>query len=146
MTAPSTATAAPTRQPAEPPDEWECSLQLTNDPRAPGIARATVRTAMRHFGLGSDASETAELLASELVTNAVKHAESPVYVRASTRDGVLRISVWDNHPELPEPLQLDAQDTFGRGLALVQHLATRWGRYPLSYTGGGKVVWFEIAL
>lgn len=133
-----------------PPGEWECGLQLTNDPRAPRIARVTVRTAMLGYGLAQSVAETAELLTGELVGNAVQHAESAVYVRARAREGMLRVSVWDNHPELPEPLPLSTSDAFGRGLFLVQYLSRAWGRYSLGPTthcgtAEGKVVWFELA-
>lgn len=104
---------------------------------------------MRDYGLAQQVTDTAELLTSELVGNAVFHADSAVYVRARAREGVLRVSVWDNHPELPEPLAVTSSDTFGRGLFLVRHLSRSWGRYPLGPTAHygtaeGKVVWFEL--
>lgn len=104
---------------------------------------------MRDYGLAQQVTDTAELLTSELVGNAVLHADSAVYVRARAREGVLRVSVWDNHPELPEPLAVTSSDTFGRGLFLVRHLSRSWGRYPLGPTAHcgtaeGKVVWFEL--
>lgn len=137
---PATSTTHPT---ADPPDAWECSLHITNDPRAVRIARAAIRTSLRAFGVPQDPTETAELLTSELVSNAVQHADSPIHVRARTRDGVLRVSVWDNHPEFPQPLPLSTTDPFGRGLYLVHHLSRTWGHYPLHPTPG-KVTWFEL--
>lgn len=130
-------------RPADPPDAWECSLHITNSPRAVRVARHTIRTALRAFGLPQEPTDTAELLTSELVSNAVQHADSPLYVRARTRDGVLRVSVWDDHPELPQPLPPSTTDPFGRGLYLVQHLSRAWGHYLLRTTPG-KVTWFEL--
>ncbi|WP_338145873.1 ATP-binding protein [Streptomyces scabichelini] len=91
---------------------------------------------------------TAELLTSELVSNAVKHSDGPVTVRLRSRAGVVRIGVMDDHPELPVPLRRTPDEDFGRGLYLVEALADSWGRYPLtgrSRTPGWKVVWFELA-
>ncbi|MEV6792397.1 ATP-binding protein [Streptomyces sp. NPDC051320] len=133
---PTTTTLAPA------PDRWECSLQLTNDPRAPRLARRTVRWAILDFSLGSELADIAELLTSELVANAVQHSDGPVFVRLGARNRTLRVCVWDNHPELPDPLPGGIEDTFGRGLLLVEQLATTWGRYPLA--SDGKVVWFEL--
>ncbi|MCZ7416782.1 ATP-binding protein [Streptomyces sp. WMMC897] len=133
----------------EPPDQWALGLQLTNDPRAPGIARSTLKAAMVNFGLGSDVTQTALLLASELVTNGVKHSDGPVFIRATARKGDLRVSVWDSDPELPEPLTVGTEEPFGRGLLLVELLSRAWGRYSFGSEsrGGaapGKVVWFEL--
>ncbi|WP_328496222.1 ATP-binding protein [Streptomyces sp. NBC_00414] len=127
------------------PAAWGCHLHLTNDPRAPRIARRTVRTALH--GYVPELIDTAELLTSELVSNAVQHSDGPVTVRLRTRDGVVRVGVMDNHPELPDPLPCTPDQGFGRGLFLVDALADTWGRYPLttrSRTVGWKVVWFEL--
>lgn len=141
--------AVPVSPYADLPDDWECSLQLTNTPRAVHVARRTVRTALLAFGVQEEAAETAELLTSELVSNSVKHADSPLYVRTRALHGILRVSVWDNHPELPTPLPLSTTDPFGRGLYLVCHLSRAWGHYPLAPTAPagtpGKVTWFELA-
>lgn len=149
MSSPATATA----HFADPPDLWECGLQVTNHPRAVRVARCTVRTALLAFGLPQQAAETAELLTSELVTNAVKYADGPVYVRARAREGIVRVSVWDDHPELPEPLPLSTTESFGRGLFLVHCLSRSWGQYPLQpapaagdAAAGGKISWFELAI
>lgn len=128
---------------APAPDRWECSLQLTNDPRAPRLVRRTVRGALLDFALGIELADTAELLTSELVANAVQHSDGPVLVRLGARKGTVRVCVWDNHPELPDPLPGGMDDTFGRGLFLVEQLSVTWGRYPLATEG--KVVWFELA-
>ncbi|MBU7596604.1 ATP-binding protein [Streptomyces sp. P38-E01] len=132
------------RPTTNPPDTWECSLQLTNNPRAVRIVRHSVRIALLTYDVCQSAVETAELLTSELVGNAVKHADSPIYVRARARDGIVRVSVWDSHPELPEPLPLTTTDPFGRGLYLVHHLSHNWGRYSLDSDPSGKVTWFEL--
>ena len=130
------------------PPTWECHLRLTNDPRAPRIARRTIRTALQDYDCTPELADTAELLTSELVSNAVKHSDGPVTVRLRTRAGTVRIGVTDNHPELPDALPCTPDEDFGRGLFLVTALADTWGRHPLparSGAVGGKVVWFELA-
>ncbi|GAB2984167.1 ATP-binding protein [Streptomyces pseudoechinosporeus] len=131
-----------------PTPTWECHLHLTNNPRAPRIARRTIRTALLDYNCSLELADTAELLTSELVSNAVKHSDGPVTVRLHTRAGVVRIGVMDDHPELPGPLPCTPDEDFGRGLYLVDALADSWGRYPItdrSRTPGWKVVWFELA-
>jgi len=86
--------------------------------------------------------ETAQLLVSELVTNAVAHAGTPVEVECVPTEGGLRVSVCDGSRVLPTAGRPDAWDERGRGLVLVDTLAARWGtrRHP----GNGKAVWFEL--
>ncbi|MFD7710623.1 ATP-binding protein [Streptomyces sp. NPDC059785] len=128
---------------------WECHLRLANDRRAPRIARRTVHIALTDYSYVRGVADTAELLTSELVANAVQHSDGPVTVRLRARPGVVRVGVMDNHPELPDPLPCTTDQDFGRGLFLVEALADRWGRYPLacqaSAAAGWKVVWFELA-
>ncbi|MCK1795385.1 ATP-binding protein [Streptomyces sp. XM4193] len=139
----------PTAVPLHPPDEWECGLQLSNVPRAARVARAAFRTALDGLRPPREVADTAELLTGELVGNAVRHAEGQVCVRARVREGVLRISVRDEHPDLPGPVPVTFDDAHGRGLLLVERLARAWGRYALlsGAVGGrvvGKVVWCEL--
>ncbi|RVU19602.1 ATP-binding protein [Streptomyces antnestii] len=127
--------------PATPPRTWECHLHLTNDPRAPRIARHTIRTALLDYGNSPELAAMAELLTSELVSNAVKHSDGPLSVWLHTGTGVIRIGEMDNDPELPNSLPCTTDAPFGRGLSLVQAMAARWGRYRLT---DSKVVWFEL--
>ncbi|MER6131188.1 ATP-binding protein [Streptomyces sp. NPDC001815] len=117
-------------------------------PQGPRIARHTIRTALLDYGHTTEVAARAELLTSELVSNAVKHSDGPVTVRLRTSPGIIRVGVMDNHPELPDPLPCTPDQDFGRGLFLIDALADTWGRYPLpagSRTAGWKVVWFELA-
>lgn len=84
------------------------------------------------------------LVVTELVTNAVLHAKAPIELVIEQADGCLRVSVRDNDPHLPSPpppRPPTAALTFGRGLAVVEALATRWGATP---SGEGKEVWAEL--
>lgn len=82
---------------------WAYTLQLPQDPRGPGIARATLRTVLTVHGM-RDLVDVAELLASELVTNAYRYSSGPysLRLRGAGRDRV-RVGVWDSSPEIPAP-------------------------------------------
>jgi anti-sigma regulatory factor (Ser/Thr protein kinase) len=84
----------------------------------------------------------AELLISELVVNAVLHADSAVTVHLALRPGTLRVEVADTSPVQPEQRAVDPTAVTGRGLLIVDTVASSWGVDP---TADGKVVWFELA-
>lgn len=75
---------------------------LPRSSRTPGRARALLRKQLAEWGASTDPTETAELLLSELVTNAVRHARAPqgrdIGVRIARYDGVLRVEVADAGP------------------------------------------------
>jgi anti-sigma regulatory factor (Ser/Thr protein kinase) len=103
-------------------------------------ARRTVTALCAPAGLGG-LHDTAALLTSEVVTNAVVHGDGTVLVRARTGDGRLRVEVQDDGDGAPV-LQDAARDAEGgRGLALVAALADAWGVEEVT---GGKFVWFEL--
>ncbi len=106
-----------------------------------GRARALTRGQLAEWGL-ERLSDTAELLVSELVTNAIRAASYEVELRLM-RVGKLLVEVSDDNHNLPQLQRADADDVRGRGLALVSHLSTRWGT---SRKAVGKVVWFELPL
>jgi anti-sigma regulatory factor (Ser/Thr protein kinase) len=128
-------------------EPWEYSLYIPNDPRAVTVCRRTVRLVLTVYGLIL-LVDTAELLATELVSNAVRHTKGPAALRLRWRSGVLRIGAWDADPEPPEPPSafgdlVDAEG--GRGLALVRACADLWGWQPLARNGNrGKYVWCEL--
>ncbi len=135
--------------------------QLTLEPRAASPRRARHFTAgvLTEWGLASDCDnvvESAILLVSELVTNAVLHAHSgveliidrPYPVQDATTmgpgeraDGVIRIEVRDRSAENPVVRHVGPESTTGRGLALVEALSHRWG---VCTSFDGKQVWFEL--
>jgi anti-sigma regulatory factor (Ser/Thr protein kinase) len=87
--------------------------------------------------------ETIELLASEVIANAVLYSAAPCDVAVARADERLRVEVTDTNPSLPSAV-VDAgpDDECGRGLLLVDALADAWGVQP---DPRGKVTWFEIA-
>ncbi|MEV1177574.1 ATP-binding protein, partial [Nonomuraea sp. NPDC049784] len=118
---------------------------LTSWTFAPGAcsvfrARHVARAQLVEWGL-QHACEFAELLISELVTNAVRHARGIVRLSLSAADGLLRCEVEDSSPLLPLPRAAADDDEGSRGLLLVEVLSSGWGSVP---TGQGKVVWFEL--
>ncbi|OEV04781.1 ATP-binding protein [Streptomyces oceani] len=128
---------------------WQYSLRLPHHARAPQVGRATVRTVLRAHELHepTELVDSAELLCSELVTNAYRYAAGEMFLRLrwEPRAAVLRLSVRDMSPEPPTPAGADPYDTSGRGLFLIRRLAIRWGVYDFARTGGGKVVWAELS-
>ncbi|MGW5233988.1 ATP-binding protein [Streptomyces nodosus] len=130
-------------------EPWEYCLYIPNDLRAVTISRRTLRLIFTMHGL-IRLADTAELLATELVSNAVRHTKGPAALRVRWSAGVLRIGAWDADPEPPGPPVLLEQVADvaeeGRGLALVQACADLWGWQPLVRDGSrGKVVWCELA-
>uniref|UniRef100_A0AAU1ZZL7 ATP-binding protein n=1 Tax=Streptomyces sp. NBC_00093 TaxID=2975649 RepID=A0AAU1ZZL7_9ACTN len=131
------------------PDSWEYSLYIPNDPRAVTVSRRTLRLILTMHGL-IGLVDVAELLASELVSNAVRHTKGPAALRVRWSAGVLRIGAWDADPRPPQPprdlgqlVELEPED--GRGLGMVLACADLWGWQPLSRFGNrGKFVWCEL--
>jgi serine phosphatase RsbU (regulator of sigma subunit)/anti-sigma regulatory factor (Ser/Thr protein kinase) len=124
----------------EPDDvaEW----RLSPAPVEVGRARSAVREQLHDWGLARLA-DTAELMVSELVTNAVRHSHSrPIELRL-VRGDTLLCEVEDDDHELPTLLSAGPEDEFGRGLRIVTTLAREWGT---SRTKAGKSVWFELTL
>ncbi|WP_432546252.1 ATP-binding protein [Kineococcus sp. SYSU DK004] len=87
--------------------------------------------------------DEAQLLVSELVTNAVRHGGPPVRVRVEC-DGTagLQVSVSDGHPARPVRRDVPPDAEGGRGVALVDIISDRWG---VSSAGRGKTVWFVLS-
>ncbi|RMB81814.1 ATP-binding protein [Streptomyces shenzhenensis] len=111
------------------------------DLRAVPEARRELRELLRHWGKPGR-SEIAELLTSELVTNALVHTDEDAVLTAVVGPRGLRVEVRDfvaRRPVLRAPSAGDG--THGRGLVLVQSLADAWG---VRAHGVGKSVWFEL--
>jgi anti-sigma regulatory factor (Ser/Thr protein kinase) len=86
--------------------------------------------------------DTASLLVTEIVTNAVLHALTPMVLSVEVSAEVVRIEVRDGS-ELPPRLRAFSPiAATGRGLRLLESLAVRWGVRP--EPSGGKVVWFDV--
>ncbi|WP_055526510.1 ATP-binding protein [Streptomyces graminilatus] len=129
------------------PDSWEYSFYVPNDPRAVTVSRRTLRLILTVHGL-IGLVDVAELLATELMSNAVRHTKGPAALRIRWSAGVLRIGAWDADPRPPQPPRKlgqvgEAED--GRGLGMVVACSDLWGWQPLSRFGNrGKFVWCEL--
>ena len=107
-------------------------MTLRADPCAVAEARRQVKAAVRYWHVPVDI-DVAELLVSELVTNAIRHANEPVQLRIIL-DGLLSCEVFDGSSSAPQLGRADRFDEDGRGLMLVAQLAERWGT---RHTGTG---------
>ncbi|WP_327371223.1 ATP-binding SpoIIE family protein phosphatase [Streptomyces sp. NBC_01217] len=124
------------------PDGDVAEWQLALDPREVARSRRLVRGKLLDWDL-PDAVEAAELMVSELVTNAVKHGRTHHIGLRLVRTGALLCEVSDDEPAPAALLDAAAHDEHGRGLLVVSSLAREWGT---STTAHGKTVWFEQAL
>lgn len=103
--------------------------------------RCAVRELLR-YRWKEEPAQVAELLLSELVTNALVHTDDGAVVAVSVAPRKLRVEVRDFVPGMPVSHVPNADDgTHGRGLVLVDSLADAWGISPQAL---GKMVWFEL--
>jgi Histidine kinase-like ATPase domain len=133
---------------AAPPRLLRTHLELGAYPSAAPCARGHVRSVATEWGL-PDLADTAELLACELVTNAINASqhlrilETPVVRLWLVCDRVsLVIHVWDGSEEIPVRKEAGADEMGGRGLMLIDTLSAEWGSYPRAQ---GKVVWARVS-
>jgi GAF domain-containing protein/anti-sigma regulatory factor (Ser/Thr protein kinase) len=103
------------------------------------IARHWVAAHLRD--LPSEVSGCAALLTSELVTNAVLHAGTPMCVTLHMLPNRIRVDVADGNPTFPSVKEYGREAATGRGLTLFNTLASDWG---VQAVDGGKIVWFEV--
>jgi len=82
-----------------------------------------------------------ELLISELVANSIEHGDSEVDVRIAIGATSVRVEVADHSPDLPVTREVTPSSSRGRGMHIVDHVASRWG---VQSRRSGKCVWFEV--
>ncbi|WP_307818515.1 ATP-binding protein [Streptomyces sp. MBT62] len=110
------------------------------DRAVPRRSRVIVRAALRYWGRPG-LVESADLLVTELVTNAFKHGRGDVGVRLYLTDTHLLIEVRDGSPKVPVPGDAALDDEAGRGLFLVSVIADAWGVSP-----DGMTTWCSLPL
>jgi anti-sigma regulatory factor (Ser/Thr protein kinase) len=134
-------------------------LTLAAVPTAVGCSRQLIRLGLNRWGL-AHLIEDAELVASELTTNAVKATGltdpdakwsdledlAIIHIRLLLFETNIIIEVWDRDPAAPAPAPQEAADDqeSGRGLSIVTMLSTRWSYFLAPQ--GGKVVWADLAI
>jgi anti-sigma regulatory factor (Ser/Thr protein kinase) len=125
----------------EPSRAWQTRLPAAG--QAAALARLATREVLAHWQLGH-LTDTAILLVSELVTNALQHAWAggpELALRLETTGPWLRIEVHDADPRLPEARTPAGLDESGYGLMLVEALADKWG---VRATAMGKAIWVDV--
>lgn len=126
----------------QPLDAGTARLELPPDVNAPRQARAWLESLLSDWPVG--AVESARVLISEVVTNAVLHAVTPIVISGRLEQGGrrARIEVDDGHPAAPLPKRYSPDSPTGRGMQLIASLAEECG---VKRTPQGKCVWFVIA-
>lgn len=124
----------------------QCATHEVIDLEPSGIAPAQARQVVRQLVsplVPADIAHTAELLVSELVTNAITHGAGTVRLAIDCTNRCLSVTVSDDHPAVPELQPERLMSNGGRGLRMIESLASAWGVKPRS-DGPGKDVWFRL--
>lgn len=138
-----------TGRPDELAPSWTSQLEADDESTrwfpcsalAPKAARDFVADTVAGWGYGELVTDAA-LVTSELATNAFLHAVSDVTLTISRREGSVRIALVDAHPRDPERRPASDTRSGGRGLAIIDAIATQWG---VGRIGDRKVVWVELS-
>lgn len=136
--------------PAEVPVTTDAFVQrFSATRRGARLTRRLTEYQLHAWGVpyGTPLSETVTLVVAELCSNAVLHGCVPgrdfeLRLVRDRESGCVRVEVSDTHPALPVRSAPDLHEDCGRGLLLVEALATRWG--VSARVGSGKTVWAEI--
>ncbi|MEU9214380.1 SpoIIE family protein phosphatase [Streptomyces sp. NPDC048415] len=124
------------------PAEQVATWDLGHRPEAVATARTHTQRQLSLWGVDEETAYTAEMIVSELVTNAVRYGTPPLQLRL-IKDRALTCEVGDSSYSAPRLRHAKTVDEGGRGLFIVAHLALNWG---VRYTPGGKTVWAEQSL
>jgi anti-sigma regulatory factor (Ser/Thr protein kinase)/anti-anti-sigma regulatory factor len=128
---------------AEAPPVRRYHRRLSSTPAAAALARETVAEACKAWSM-PHLRDDAEIVVTELVANAVRHASGDLRLTVTRGQRFLHLSVRDGSPVAPVLRRPDPGSVMGgRGLVLVEALASGWGSTP---TAGGKVVWATLRL
>lgn len=115
-------------------------VTFTRDLRSGATARRFMEAVLDRWAC-ADVLDVVNLLVSELVTNAVVHGDSAAQVSVVLEPDALRVEVADEGVGSVAPRDATDEETSGRGIALVEAMARRWG---VEETPRGKTVWFEV--
>ncbi|GGS23498.1 hypothetical protein GCM10010269_72850 [Streptomyces humidus] len=123
------------------PENLVASWDIPREPGEVATARSLARDRMAEWHIDEAASFVAELVVSELVTNAVRYGAAPVRLRLIQERGLI-VEVSDGAHTSPHLRRAATEDEGGRGLFLVAQLTRRWGT---RYTPAGKTIWTEVS-
>ncbi len=121
---------------------WSATASFPPQPHNVARARQLTRTALAAWG-AAELTDSAELLMSELVTNALRHGRGAVSITLALTDRTLQISVADFGRSLPEAREAAEEDAHGRGLAIVGALCSDWS-VTTRLTGKTVSCWLEV--
>ncbi|MFF7188895.1 SpoIIE family protein phosphatase [Streptomyces sp. NPDC008222] len=124
------------------PVDQVATWHLEHEPRAVATARTHTQHQLRDWGVDEESAYTAEVIVSELVTNAVRYGAPPLQLRL-IKDRTLTCEVNDSGYSAPRLRHAKTVDEGGRGLFIVAQLTHNWG---VRYSADGKTVWAEQAL
>jgi anti-anti-sigma regulatory factor len=124
-----------------PPPRRRVRVQLAGNAASAAHARHVVDQTCRAWGL-EPLAETARLIASELVSNVVRHTNCAPSLRLEWSGARFVVAVSDGDPRPPRLVDATPSDPSGRGLRLVAHASVHWGYSPTA--AGGKVVWASL--
>lgn len=117
---------------------------FAGEPETARRVRGRLRAWSEEVALGPPAADHLVLVASELVTNVVRHCDGGVVVSVARKDHDVLLEVGDGSPAIPHrATHLSPLATGGRGLVIVEALARSWGA---GAAGSGKVVWARLPL
>ena len=117
------------------------TVRLAGELRSAIEARRIVEDELGPAGAGDDTMLHTQLVVTELVTNAARHAQTPVDLTVSVAVGRVRIEARDGSAATPTSPDVDTP-TRHRGVHLIEDLSERWG--VEAQDAGGKVVWCEL--
>jgi len=118
--------------------EWVLPRNMT----AASESRRHVLDACR--GMPRETLETAALLTDEVVVNAVKHSDGPIALFVACAGDQVHVEVQDENPDPPVVVDAGLFAESGRGMLLVEAMASAWGTRPSRPPEPGKRVWFEV--
>jgi two-component sensor histidine kinase len=122
-------------------DDARCDLPL--GVHAVAAARQFTEATLLTWDTDEDTRASAQLLASELVTNAVLYGFGARELRLQSTGTELTIMVADDAPGRPRARRPSDHSEFGRGMQVIEAYASRWGVEP---DGDGKIVWCQLPL
>lgn len=119
----------------------QITTELAAEAEPCSAARRFTRSALSSWNVPDELLERAELVVSELVGNAVKHAGGAARLELTRTAGGLRVAVCDRGFGEPQAMCAGPSEEGYRGLFIVQTVSSRWGFLP---TESGKTVWAEF--
>lgn len=124
-------------------DPERICLEIGDRPDAVRAGRLFVVEQIRAAGLSAELADDCALAAAELLANAIQHGRPPVVICVVIIGDGVRVEVQDSSPRLPMRLAPSTTNMTGRGLGLVEALASKWGVERLH--DGAKTVWCELS-